>query len=108
MVNPLTLARIPSLPPSSPRPRPQVGALCAMNSSLLMPTLFALILFWRDLGPVRRAGTAALLAAGLALLVMIVAQNVQSLLAQARGEPAQDGAGLLSDWGVAALWRHST
>ena len=65
----------------------QVGALCAMNSSLLMPSAFFLILFWAELGPARRAGTATLLALGLALLIMIVAQNVQSLIAQARPQP---------------------
>lgn len=68
------------------RPR-QVGALCAMNSSLLMPSAFFLILSWAELGPARRAGTATLLALGLALLIMIVAQNVQSLIAQARAQP---------------------
>ena len=58
-----------------------------MNSSLLMPSAFFLILFWAELGPARRAGTATLLALGLALLIMIVAQNVQSLIAQARAQP---------------------
>ena len=60
-----------------------------MNSSLLMPSAFFLILFWAELGALRRAGTATLLALGLALLIMIVAQNVQSLIAQAR--PLQPG-----------------
>ena len=55
-----------------------------MNSSLLMPSAFFLILFWAELGAARRAGTATLLALGLALLIMIVVQNVQSLIAQAR------------------------
>ncbi|KAK9825697.1 hypothetical protein WJX81_006348 [Elliptochloris bilobata] len=70
-----------------------VGALCAMNSSLLMPAAFFLVLFWRDLGALRRAGTATLLALGLALLVMIVVQNVQSLIAQAHGSPTSDARG---------------
>ena len=71
----------------------QVGALCAMNSSLLMPAAFFLILFWRDLGLPRRAATAVLLVLGLALLVMIVAQNVQSLLSQAHHTDAASSGG---------------
>ena len=72
---------------------PQVGALCAMNSSLLMPAAFFLILFWRDLGVSRRTGTVVLLVLGLALLVMIVAQNVQSLISQAHHTDAASSGG---------------
>lgn len=64
-----------------------------MNSSLLMPAAFFLILFWRDLGVSRRTGTVVLLVLGLALLVMIVAQNVQSLISQAHHTDAASSGG---------------
>ncbi|KAK9806857.1 hypothetical protein WJX72_005136 [[Myrmecia] bisecta] len=56
-----------------------VGGVCSMCTSLLLPSLFYLILHWKELPQWRRAGVVLVLAIGLALLLLIVGQNVADL-----------------------------
>ncbi|CAL8462945.1 g2479 [Coccomyxa elongata] len=53
-----------------------VGGFASISCSLLMPSLFYLILFWKELGIPHRTGVVVLLVVGTALLVLIVGQNV--------------------------------
>ncbi|CAK0784981.1 hypothetical protein CVIRNUC_008186 [Coccomyxa viridis] len=53
-----------------------VGGFASMSCSLLMPSLFYLILFWKELARGSRAGVILLLAVGVALLILTVGQNL--------------------------------
>lgn len=58
-----------------------VGGMCSMCCSLLLPSLFYLILYKEDLSWVKKCGVVVLLLCGVALLVLIVVQNIQDLFA---------------------------
>ena len=68
-----------------------VGGLCSMCCSLLLPSLFYLVLHREELTLMRTCATVAVLAAGLALLVLIVTQNFSALVA-----PHPTSTGMLS------------
>ena len=57
-----------------------VGGMCSMCCSLLLPSLFYLILYKDELTCARQCGVVLLLLCGVALLLLIVVQNVQDLL----------------------------
>lgn len=56
-----------------------VGGLCSMCCSLLLPSLFYLVLHRHDLTLLRKCGIACVLMSGVALLVLIVYQNFATL-----------------------------
>ena len=58
-----------------------VGGFCSMCCSLLLPSLFYLVLHRDDLTLIRKCGTVAVLATGVAMLVLIVVQNFSALTA---------------------------
>ncbi len=58
-----------------------VGGMCSMCCSLLLPSLFYLILYKQDLSLLKKCGVVVLLLCGVALLVLIVVQNIQDLFA---------------------------
>ena len=58
-----------------------VGGMCSMCCSLLLPSLFYLILYKEDLSLLKKCGVVVLLLCGVALLVLIVVQNIQDLFA---------------------------
>ena len=53
-----------------------VGGICSICCSLLLPSAFYLVLFWRQMRPASRAGVAAVLVLGVVMLGLITAQNV--------------------------------
>ncbi len=57
-----------------------VGGMCSMCCSLLLPSLFYLILYKEELSLLRKCGVVVLLLCGVALLLLIVVQNMQDLL----------------------------
>lgn len=57
-----------------------VGGMCSMCCSLLLPSLFYLILYKHELSLTRKCGVVLLLLCGVALLLLIVVQNLQDLL----------------------------
>lgn len=57
-----------------------VGGMCSMCCSLLLPSLFYLILYKEELSLTRQCGVLLLLLCGVALLLLIVVQNFQDLL----------------------------
>ena len=69
-----------------------VGGMCSMCCSLLLPSLFYLILYKEELGLMRMLGVATLLLCGVALLLLIVVQNVQDLLGPSQATPASNPA----------------
>ncbi|EIE27286.1 hypothetical protein COCSUDRAFT_45803 [Coccomyxa subellipsoidea C-169] len=73
-----------------------VGGFASISCSLLMPSLFFLILFWKELGRLQRTGVSVLLIVGTALLVLIVGQNIMDI-AQKVGHDDK-GAGLSQSW----------
>ncbi|KAK9907651.1 hypothetical protein WJX75_007699 [Coccomyxa subellipsoidea] len=56
-----------------------VGGFASISCSLLMPSLFFLILFWKELSRLQRTGVLVLLTVGTALLVLIVGQNIMDI-----------------------------
>ena len=71
-----------------------VGGMCSMCCSLLLPSLFYLILYKEDLSLLKKCGVVVLLLCGVALLVLIVVQNIQDLFA-----PSQvSAAGMQIEW----------
>ena len=77
-----------------------VGGLCSMCCSLLLPSLFYLILYKEDLSLLKKCGVVLLLLCGVALLLLIVVQNVQDLLGpshvSATGKQPQSHMGILA------------
>ena len=65
--------------------RCMILALC----SLLMPSLFFAVLYWRDLRLVHRAGCITLLVVGVCLGTAIVARDLDALLHQLRTSGAK-------------------
>ena len=65
-----------------------VGGMCSMCCSLLLPSLFYLILYKEELGVLRKAGVVLLLLCGVALLLLIVWQNIQDLLGPSQATSA--------------------
>lgn len=61
-----------------------VGGMCSMCCSLLLPSLFYLILYKEDLSWLKKCGVVVLLLCGVALLVLIVVQNMQDLIASSQ------------------------
>lgn len=57
-----------------------VGGMCSMSCSLLLPSLFYLILHRHELSLTRKSGVVLLLLCGVALLLLIVVQNLQDLI----------------------------
>ena len=57
-----------------------VGGMCSMCCSLLLPSLFYLILYKHELSLTRKCSVILLLLCGIALLLLIVVQNLQDLL----------------------------
>lgn len=57
-----------------------VGGMCSMCCSLLLPSLFYLILYKHELSLTHKCGVVLLLLCGVALLLLIVVQNLQDLL----------------------------
>ncbi|KAL3142963.1 hypothetical protein ABBQ38_003248 [Trebouxia sp. C0009 RCD-2024] len=57
-----------------------VGGMCSMCCSLLLPSLFYLILHKHELSLIRKIGVILLLLCGVALLLLIVVQNLQDLI----------------------------
>lgn len=81
-----------------------VGGLCSISCSLLLPTAFYSLLAWRDLRWPARAGLAALLLGGVALVCSITLQNLLDIASHARHQ--EDGReGALSLAALAGLWR---
>ncbi|CAL5228951.1 g12183 [Coccomyxa viridis] len=62
-----------------------VGGFASLSCSLLMPSLFYLILFWKELARGSRAGVITLLVMGVALLVLITGQNAWDIAQKAGG-----------------------
>ena len=53
-----------------------VGGICSMCCSLLLPSSFFLLLYWRSVHPMTRAAVCSLLAGSVALAVLITADNI--------------------------------
>lgn len=80
-----------------------VGGLCSMCCSLLLPSLFYLVLHKDDLTLLRKCGTVAVLATGLALLLLIVTQNFSALAAP---HSTSTGRSCLWSMQLAHKWEH--
>lgn len=57
-----------------------VGGVCSMCCSLLMPSFFYLVLYWKELSVLRRGGVIFILVAGLSLVGLVIAQNADQLI----------------------------
>lgn len=81
-----------------------VGGMCSMCCSLLLPSLFYLMLYKDELSLLRKCGVVMLLICGMALLLLIVVQNIQDLLTASHTSTASN---TLSTVMAAELQQHS-
>lgn len=56
-----------------------IGGFCSLSCSLLLPSLFYMCLYWKELSRARRTGIAALLVFGLCTLILVVSTDVRTL-----------------------------
>lgn len=71
-----------------------VGGVCSMCCSLLLPSFFFLLLCWRDIGPAMRMAVCGLMFGGVALMLLITADNVIAIKHQSlRPTHSRSGSG---------------
>lgn len=68
-----------------------LGGLASISCSLLLPTAFYALLSWRRLGVPAKLGLGALLAVGVALVVLITSSNICDLLERCRERHSHSG-----------------
>lgn len=56
-----------------------IGGFCSLSCSLLLPSLFYMCLYWKELSPVRRTSIAALLVFGVCTLLLVVSTDMRAL-----------------------------